>query len=131
MVGCPLIACHAARNIALFVCGEGTEHKAVEMGGKEPDRRPISVGETALWDEELDAFRVKAQGNRDIAGVVILRWANLPISHLDSSSPNKQTRLGQFLRERLEIQINASVTRGERTAPEGLALLRKEEEPKR
>ena len=101
------------------------------MGGKEPDRRPISVGETALWDEQLDAFRVKTQGNRDIAGVVILRWANLPISHLDSSAPNKRTRLGQFLRERLEIQINATVTRGERTAPEGLALLRKEEEPKR
>ena len=100
------------------------------MGGKELDRRPISVGEMAFWDERLDAFRVKAQGNRDIAGVVILRWAKLPISHLDSSSPQKQTRLGQALRERLEIEINAVVTRGERKVPDGLALLSSEDEAK-
>src|SRR5689334_13286103 len=93
------------------------------MGGKEFDRRPISVGEMALWDERLDAFRVKAQANRDIAGIVILRWAKLPISHLDSSTPQKQTRLGQALRERLEVEINAAVTRGDRKMPEGLALL--------
>jgi hypothetical protein len=91
--------------------------------GKEPDRRPISLGETALWDERLEAFRVKAQGNRDVAGVVILRWARLPISHLDSSTPKKQTRLGPILRERLEIEVNAAITRGDHTVPEGLSLL--------
>jgi hypothetical protein len=87
------------------------------------DRRPISLGETALWDERLEAFRVKAQGNRDIGGVVILRWARLPISHLDSSVPHKHTKLGQLLRERLEVEINAAIGRGERSMPEGIALL--------
>jgi hypothetical protein len=87
------------------------------------DKRPISLGETALWDERLDAFRVKAQGNRDIGGVVILRWARLPISHLDSSTPHKHTKLGQLLRERLEVEINAAIGRGERAMPEGIALL--------
>ena len=100
------------------------------MGGKEIDRRPISVGEMALWDERLEAFRVKAKGNRDIAGVVILRWAKLPISHLDSSTPQKQTRLGQALRERLEVEINAAVTRGDRTMLDGLALFSSEDEAK-
>jgi len=100
------------------------------MGAKGLDRRPISVGETALWDEQLEAFRVKAQGNRDIAGIVILRWAKLPISHLDSSAPQKQTRLGQVLRERLEVEVNAAITRGERKVAEGLALLSSDDEAK-
>jgi hypothetical protein len=96
------------------------------MTEKELDRRPISLCESAVWDERLDAFRVKAQGNRDVQGVVILRWARLPISHLDASAPNKQTRLGQILRERLEVQVNAAITRGDRAMPEGVTLLRKE-----
>jgi hypothetical protein len=100
------------------------------MSSKEFDRRPISLGETALWDDRLDAFRVKVQGNRDIGGIVILRWAHLPISHLDSSTPNKQTRLGQMLRERLEMEVNAAIARGDRTVSDGLALLTIEEEKK-
>jgi hypothetical protein len=100
------------------------------MSGKEFDRRPISLGETALWDDRLDAFRVKAQGNRDVGGVVILRWADLPISHLDSSAPNKQTRLGHLLRERLEMEINTAIARGDRTVSQGLALITAEEENK-
>jgi hypothetical protein len=94
------------------------------------DRRPISLGETALWDERLDAFRVKAQGNRDVRGVVILRWARLPISHLDSSTPHKHTKLGQLLRERLEIEINAAIARGERSVSDGIALLSGADEAK-
>jgi type VI protein secretion system component VasK len=100
------------------------------MDGKGPDRRAISIGESALWDERLDAFRVKAQGNRDVTGVVILRWARLPISHLDSSTPHKKTRLGQNLRERLEVEINAAITRGDRTVSEGLKLLSSDDEAK-
>src|SRR5689334_2447012 len=100
------------------------------MGGKDPDRRPISLAETALWDEKLDAFRVKAQGNRDVGGVVILRWAKLPIAHLDASTPHKTTRLGHILRERLEIEVNAAIARGDGAVSEGLKLLSSEEESK-
>jgi hypothetical protein len=102
----------------------------MDKTGKELDRRPISLGESALWDERLDAFRVKAQGNRDVGGVVILRWARLPISHLDSSIHKKQTKLGHNLRERLEVEVNAAVTRGDRGVLEGLTLLSSEEESK-
>ena len=104
------------------VRGDATEPKAT-MIKDAFDSRPISLGETALWDERLEAFRVKAQGNRDIGGIVILRWAKLPIAHLDSSAPHKQTRLGQLLRERLEVEINAGLARGEHSVPEGIALL--------
>jgi hypothetical protein len=97
---------------------------------KESDRRPISLGETALWDDRLDGFRVKAQGNRDVGGVIIRRWARLPISHLDSSTPQKQTRLGPLLRERLEVEVNGAITRGDRTVAEGLALLVSADESK-
>ena len=95
------------------------------------DRRPIALGESAVWDDRLEAFRVKVNGNRDISGVVILRWARLPIGHLDASAPNKQTRLGLMLRERLEVEINAAIARGDRIVPEGMALLSTEDEKKR
>jgi len=101
------------------------------MGGKDSDRRPISLGETALWDDRLDGFRVKAQGNRDVGGVVIRRWARLPISHLDSSAPRKQTRLGPVLREKLEVEVNGAISRGDHSVADGLALLVSEEESKR
>src|SRR5690348_2253349 len=115
-------------------CGDeaqtGTKGGLVDMDDKGPDRRPISLSESAVWDEQLDAFRVKVQGNRDVSGVVILRWARLPIAHLDASKPQKHTRLGQILRERLEVEVNAAITRGDRTMSEGLALLGKEDEAK-
>ena len=52
------------------------------MGSKEVDRRPISLGETALWDD------------------------------------------------RLEVEVNAAITRGDRTVPAGLALISSEDENK-
>ena len=93
------------------------------MDRKEFDRSPISIGEKALWDERLGVFRVKVQGNRDVGSLVILRSSDMPISHLDSTLPHKQTKLGQFLRERLELAINASITSGSREVGHGLELL--------
>ncbi len=78
------------------------------------DRRTVSVGESAVWDERLGVFRVKVQGNRDVGSITILRSAPLPISHLDASAPARKTRLGAFLRSRLEIEVNAAIARGER-----------------
>ncbi len=90
-----------------------------------------------MWDERLGVFRVKVQGNRDVGSLVILRSADMPISHLDSTLPHKQTKLGQFLRERLELAVNAAVTRGSHRVgsgplaavagrnPEGLRSLRR------
>jgi len=88
-----------------------------------PDRRPISVGETAVWDERLGAFRVKVQGNRDVGAITILRSAPLPIAHLDDGAPARKTRLGELLRGRLEIEVNAAIQRGEREVAGGLYLL--------
>ena len=93
------------------------------MASKDFDRNPISIGEKALWDERLGVFRVKVQGNRDVGSLAILRGADMPISHLDSTLPHKQTKLGQFLRERLELAVNAAITRGSHEVGEGLSLL--------
>ena len=48
--------------------------------GRVFDRRTISVGDSAVWDERLGVFRVKVQGNRDVGSITILRSAPLPIS---------------------------------------------------
>ncbi len=90
------------------------------------DRRTVSVGESAVWDERLGVFRVKVQGNRDVGSITILRSAPLPISHLDASGPTRKTRLGPFLRGRLEIEVNAAIARGEREIADGLILLPRE-----
>jgi len=93
------------------------------------DRNPVSIGEKALWDERLGVFRVKVQGNRDVGSLVILRSADMPISHLDSTLPHKQTKLGQFLRERLELAVNSALAAGSREVGDGLSLLTPEQTP--
>jgi hypothetical protein len=93
------------------------------MARNEFDRSPVSLAEKALWDERLGVFRVKVQGNRQVGSLVILRNSDMPISHLDSTLPRKQTKLGQFLRERLEMAVNASITTGTREIGHGLSLL--------
>jgi hypothetical protein len=100
------------------------------MGGKELDRHPVSIAEKALWDERLGVFRVKVQGNRNVGSLTILRSADMPISHLDSTLPHKQTKLGQFLRERLEVAVNAAITSGSRNVGDGLELLSPDETPR-
>jgi hypothetical protein len=99
------------------------------MDSKEFDRNPVSVGEKALWDERLGVFRVKVQGNRNVGSLVILRSADMPISHLDSTLPHKQTKLGQLLRERLELAVNAAITSGSHEVGSGLSLLAPEQNP--
>jgi hypothetical protein len=99
------------------------------MSARDFDRNPVSIGEKALWDESLGVFRVKVQGNRDVGSLVILRSADMPISHLDSTLPHKQTKLGQFLRERLELAVNAAITAGSREVGGGMALLSPDETP--
>lgn len=99
------------------------------MSNREIDRNPVSLGEKAVWDERLGVFRVKVQGNRDVGSLVILRSADMPIAHLDSTLPHKQTKLGQFLRERLELAVNAAIASGTREVGDGMALLRPEETP--
>jgi hypothetical protein len=94
------------------------------------DQNPVSIGEKAIWDERLGVFRVRVQGNRDVGSLVILRSADMPISHLDSTLPHKQTKLGQFLRERLELAVNAAISRGSRDVGTGMALLAQDETPK-
>lgn len=100
------------------------------MSTKDFDRNPISIGEKAEWDERLGVFRVKVQGNRNVGSLVILRSADMPISHLDSTLPHKRTKLGQFLRERLELAVNAAITSGSHEVGEGLSLLAPEQPPK-
>ena len=97
------------------------------MASRDHDYRPVSLGDSATWDERLGVFRVKVQGNRDVGTLVILRSASQPISHLDDSRPKKQTKLGQFLRDRLEIEVNAAVTRGSRQVGDGMTLLSRDE----
>ena len=97
-----------------------------DIDGKGLDPRTVSVGESAIWDERLGVFRVKVQGNRDVGSITILRSAPLPISHLDASAPARKTRLGQFLRGRLEIEVNAAIQRGEREVAHSLVLLPRE-----
>lgn len=99
------------------------------MTTRDFDRNPVSIGEKATWDERLGVFRVKVQGNRDVGSLVILRSADMPISHLDSTLPHKRTKLGQFLRERLELAVNAAITRGSREVGDGMALLTPDETP--
>jgi hypothetical protein len=99
------------------------------MGGKELDRHPVSIGEKALWDERLGVFRVKVQGNRNVGSLTILRSADMPISHLDSTLPHKKTKLGQLLRERLELAVNAAITAGSNEVGDGLSLLTPEQTP--
>ena len=99
------------------------------MDSKNFDRNPVSVGEKALWDERLGVFRVKVQGNRHVGSLVILRSADMPISHLDSTLPHKQTKLGQFLRERLELAVNAAISSGSHELAEGLSLLAPDRTP--
>lgn len=94
------------------------------------DRNPVSVGEKALWDERLGVFLVKVQGNRDVGSLVIMRSADMPISHLDSTLPHKQTKLGQFLRERLEMAVNAAITSGNHDVGTGLSLLSPDQTPR-
>ena len=93
------------------------------------DQRIISVADSAVWDARLGVFRVKVQGNRDVGSITILRSAPLPISHLDDSAPARKTKLGDFLRTRLEIEVNAAIQRGERQVADGLTLLGREESP--
>lgn len=90
------------------------------------DRRTISVGESAVWDERLGVFQVKIQGNRDVGSITILRSAPLPISHLDAAAPARKTKLGEFLRTRLEIEVNAAIQRGEREIAGSVTLLKRE-----
>ena len=94
-----------------------------DIDGRAFDRRTVSVGESAVWDEKRGVFRVKVQGNRDVGSITILRSAPLPISHLDDRAPARKTRLGDFLRSRLEIEVNAAIQRGERQVPDSLELL--------
>jgi hypothetical protein len=100
------------------------------MATKDFDRKPVSIGEKALWDERLGVFRVKVQGNRQVGSLTILRSADMPISHLDSTLPHKQTKLGQLLRERLELAVNAAISSGTHDMDEGLSLLTPEQTPK-
>jgi len=90
---------------------------------KVSDRRPVSVGESAVWDERIGVFRIKVQGNRDVGAITILRSAPLPIAHLDDGAPARKTRLGAFLRGRLEIEVNAAIERGDREIAGGVTLL--------
>jgi hypothetical protein len=53
----------------------------------------------------------------------------MPISHLDATLPHKQTRLGQFLRERLELAVNAAIASGTHEVGNGLSLLAPEQTP--
>jgi hypothetical protein len=94
------------------------------------DRRIISVADSAVWDARLGVFRVKVQGNRDVGSITILRSAKLPIAHLDASAPARKTKLGEFLRTRLEIEVNAAIQRGERAIDDSVALLTREESQK-
>ena len=86
------------------------------------DRRIISVGDSAVWDARLGVFRVKVQGNRDVGSITILRGAKLPIAHLDAGAPARKTRLGEYLRTRLEIEVNAAIQRGERQVADSVTL---------
>jgi hypothetical protein len=90
------------------------------------DRRIISVADSAVWDARLGVFRVKVQGNRDVGSITILRSAKLPIAHLDAGAPARKTRLGEFLRTRLEIEVNAAIQRGERRIDDSVTLLARE-----
>ena len=94
------------------------------------DRRIISVAENAVWDQRLGVFRVKVQGNRDVGSITILRSAPLPIAHLDAGAPARKTKLGEFLRTRLEIEVNAAIQRGERRIADSVTLLTREESAK-
>ncbi|WP_395021279.1 hypothetical protein [Dongia sp.] len=102
-----------------------------DIDSSEFDRGIISVADNAVWDERLGVFRVKIQGNRTVGSITILRSAKLPISHLDASAPARKTRLGSFLRTRLEIEVNAAIQRGERQVDDSVTLLSREDLLKR
>ena len=101
-----------------------------DIACRELDRRVISVGDSAVWDARLGVFRVTVQGNRDVGSITILRSAPLPISHLDDSAPARKTKLGMFLRTRLEIEVNAAIQRGERQVADSVMLLARGNGPK-
>jgi hypothetical protein len=94
------------------------------------DRGIISVADSAVWDARLGLFRVMVQGNRDVGSITILRSAALPIGHLDDRAPARKTKLGTFLRTRLEIEVNAAIQRGERQVENSVTLLSREESMK-
>src|SRR3954470_24374778 len=110
--------------------GAATQTEAAMSGDdidRVMDRRTVSVGENAVWDRHSGVFRVKVQGNRDVGSITILKSAPLPMSHLDDSAPARKTKLGDFLRPRLEIEVNAAIQRGERRVGDSLMLLTREE----
>jgi hypothetical protein len=47
-----------------------------------------------------------------------------------SSAPARKTKLGEFLRTRLEIEVNAAIQRGERRIADSVTLLTREESAK-
>ena len=97
-----------------------------DIDSRDFGRRIISVADSAVWDPRLGVFRVKVQGNRDVGSITILKGAPLPISHLDAGAPARKTKLGDFLRSRLEIEVNAAIQRGERRIADSLTLLPRE-----
>jgi hypothetical protein len=101
-----------------------------DIDGRTIDRGIISVADTAVWDARLGVFRVKVQDNRDVGSITILRSAPLPIGHLDDRAPARKTKLGTFLRTRLEIEVNAAIQRGERQVEDSVTLLSREESMK-
>ena len=101
-----------------------------DIDGGFADQHPVSLGESAVWDERRGVFRIKVQGNRDVGSITILRSTPLPISHLDDSTPARKTKLGELLRGRLEIEVNAAIQRGERQVADSLNLLTREESAK-
>jgi hypothetical protein len=101
-----------------------------DIEGRTIDRGIVSVADTAVWDARLGVFRVRVHGNRDVGSITILRSAPLPIGHLDDRAPARKTKLGTFLRTRLEIEVNAAIQRGERQVEDSVTLLSREESMK-
>jgi hypothetical protein len=85
------------------------------------------VDENAYWDSRAEAFRVPIHGSPTFASMAILPNAPLLLSHLDTSTHNKKTPLGEELRAHLQIELAAALERHAHQAGTGITLLTHEQ----
>jgi len=86
-----------------------------------------AVDDHATWDEKQGVFRVTIDGSSEFAAMAILPNAPLLLSHLDTSTHNKTTALGDELQARLQTELASALDRHGHQVGTGITLLTHEQ----
>jgi len=87
----------------------------------------IELGENAYYDRHADIFRIPISGHKQFAALVIARDAPLPLTHLSVDEHKRATPLGANLRDHLQAEVKAALSRGAHQVATGIALKTHEE----